>query len=106
MNMQDKILDAIHKVAKKHKCDFVKNSSYANVGNVYIQPVGKFTNCLSFYYDFQPSNCTLQFYPGDKEVVATCGFTHPNCIMDFYTKYDTPQKIDDMLDWVSKHLGE
>ena len=105
-DMQKKILGALKTKAEAHGFQFVQNGSWANTGNVYIQQTDGFENVLTFTYDFQTGYCTLQFYPGDKKPVATCGFTHEDCIKHYHFDYSNTDRINEMLGFVETHLKE
>lgn len=84
--MQKKILEAIRERAGKAGLEFVDQPQYANTGTVFLM-VGLET-VLSFGYDFQGTTASLQFYPKGKKVVRTCGFTHADCVLNAYLKYE------------------
>jgi len=104
MSMQNKVMEAIRTVAKKQGYEYTDKASYANLGRVYISPPSSFQNILSFYYDFQSSRFSLQFYPGDVEPVGTCGFTNKDCLRNDYLSYSDARGIDAMLAFVRSRL--
>jgi hypothetical protein len=105
MDMQDKILKSIKGiVVTEFEYDFVRNGDWANTGTVYIQMRGGFENVLNFHYNFQDGYASLQFYPGDKEPVGTCGFTHKDCIFNAYFHYNEHAKIANVLQFVREQL--
>lgn len=85
-DMQKKILKAIRERAEKAGLEYVEQPACANTGSVFL--MDGFETKLSFGYDFQGAYASLQFYPAGKKVVRTCGFTHEDCVLNAYLRYE------------------
>ena len=85
MSMQKLITEELRKFAEELGCTLVINYNYSNTGKAWFMK--GLTKKVGFYFDFQTDTMSLQFYPGDKEVVGTCGFTHQNCFSNVYVNY-------------------
>ena len=65
--------------------NFVKQASFANQGEVYINKGLK--TFLSFAYSFQSQYCTIQFFPANKPIVGgICALQH-GCLLSKYIEY-------------------
>lgn len=107
--MQNKVLSELKKITEEAGCEFLQEPDWANNGDVRIQKGWK--NLLGFYYMFDSgggafgSKMTFQFYPGDKQVRRTCGFTDESCIRHDYITYEDTDGIQEMLSWVKQYLS-
>jgi len=86
MRMQTKILTAIRERAEAAGLEWIDEPYCANVGVVYM--MRGLESLLSFGYDFQAGDATLQFFPQGKEVVRTCGYTHRDCVLHARLRYN------------------
>lgn len=87
MDVQKQALSALKDRAEKAGLNWVESRAWANTGKVYLQRSLSFETRLSFAYRFDPAYGKLQWYRGKDEPVATCGFTHENCVLDVLLKY-------------------
>ena len=104
MTIQDKALAAIKKLAKNFGLEFVEQRQWANTGSVML--MDDLDNVLHFGYQFHRDYAVLQFYPGDKPIVNTCGFTHQACIQDAYIPYHELYKLHKTLAWLANELSK
>lgn len=90
MTMQDMIFNAIKNEVENLGYDFIVQQEYSNTGKVYINK--KFKSYLSFAYNFQSDNCTIQFFPANTKIVAGMGAKKNGCILNCYINY--PDEIE------------
>jgi hypothetical protein len=102
--MQKKIMDDIKAHVEKRGYEFIQQPNWANTGIVLLNK--GYTTFLSFHYDFQNGYAKLQFYPGNKKPVGTCGFTHKDCILNQYIEYseNVQIKISQAFSLINQHL--
>ena len=101
MSMQKLLMAELKKIAEKNDCELIINYQYSNTGKAWF--MNGLSKKIGFSFDFQNSKAILQFFPGDKEIVGTCGFTHTNCFLNAYISY-----VDDLDGWleiISVHLN-
>lgn len=110
MSIQTIVMDEIKRSVEEKNLTFSVDYQFANTGTIRIMKGLK--TILAFAFNFQSSWKTIkfQFYPGDKNVVATCGFTHGDCIRTDYFEYhqietQVPNIIDFIKGYAEKQLA-
>lgn len=106
MTMQDMIFNAIKNEVENLGYDFIVQQEYSNTGKVYINK--KFKSYLSFAYNFQSDNCTIQFFPANTKVVSGMCANKNGCILNCYINY--PKEIESNMSKIfallNKHLAK
>jgi len=105
MNRQTLVLKKMKEMVESKGFVFIHNRKWGNTGSCEIMDEDM-TCFIRFIYDFQNMWETMkfQFYPGHKEAVSTCGFTHPDCINNVYLKYSDSDGLKSMFNWFNNRL--
>jgi hypothetical protein len=114
MRVQDKIMDAIRKIASDAGLESVESWSFANVGRVHFQRPHSFDPLFFVAVDFQSDHLTGGIvYPGESLVSGgphrnlRGGYVEPireRCF--FLTRYNGPGEVQRFLDAVKLHASK
>jgi hypothetical protein len=106
MRIQDEVINKIKETVEKHGLKFIQNPQYNNTGTFLAIESIDTLPIFGASYNFQKGYFTLQFYPGDKEIVSCCGFTHKNCIRDDLIKTSTLNEFSDTICWINSYITD
>lgn len=106
MDMQSKFMNRIKEIIESADLQFVRKQQWSNTGTVRAQKKDGFKSLFGLCYDFQDGYATIQIYPGDKPIVATCGFTHETCIGHFHFYYHEEAKIETCMKKIEELAGK